>query len=59
MKTINKNIDLFTNEKEALDSYNKRETPCQLLYSKGYWFIDTTKTAKIQWPRKYKLIAEK
>lgn len=60
-KTINKDIDIFTNEKSARNAFNKETKPCHLLLSKRYnsYFIDRSKTALKEWPNLYELIDEK
>jgi hypothetical protein len=59
-KTINQDIDIFNNEAAARKAFNKT-TSSHLLYSKTYknWFVDKSKTAILDWPLAYTLIAEK
>jgi hypothetical protein len=60
MKTINKNIDIFNNEAEAIRAFNKSKVKCQLLKSTlGHYFIDRGFEALEAWPTKYKLLKEK
>ena len=63
MKTINPDIDIFNNLEKALKSFEKCETPCQLLEAKmgkkTDYFLDRSKEAIKEWPNLYKLIAEK
>ena len=63
MKTINPDIDIFNNLEKALKSFEKCETPCQLLEAKmgkkTDYFLDRSKEAIKEWPNLYKLISEK
>lgn len=62
-KTINPQIDIFTDPKTAERAFIKSEVPCHLLEStfagKPVWFIDRSKEAVKDWPQRYKLILEK
>jgi hypothetical protein len=56
-------IDIFNNLEKALKSFEKCETPCQLLEAKmgkkTDYFLDRSKEAIKEWPNLYKLISEK
>lgn len=59
MKTINKHIDIFESEHEAMKQFDKTPAPCHLLFGAGSWFVDRSCTAITQWPEHYRLISEK
>jgi hypothetical protein len=63
MKTINKDMDIFTDLAKALRAFEKSKVECQLLESsfggKAIWFVDRAKQAIIDWPKHYKIVAEK
>jgi hypothetical protein len=58
-KTINSQIDIFSTFKQAEAAFNKSKVPCMLLEARTGWFIDRSKEAILDWPKNYKLIAEK
>ncbi|MBS1756624.1 MAG: hypothetical protein JSU03_05050 [Bacteroidetes bacterium] len=60
MKTINSQINIYGSFNKALLAFNKSKLPCQLLVAtNGYYFIDYSKKAIIDWPKNYKLVDEK
>jgi hypothetical protein len=63
MKTINENIQIFTNLSKAQNYFEKCDSPCHLLEAlslgRATWFVDKSKTAIIDWPRHYILLNEK
>lgn len=62
MKTINAQIDIFTDLVKAIKAFDKSAVPCDLLEAstmgKSY-FIDRSKSALKDWPKHYKLISTK
>jgi hypothetical protein len=58
-KTINKEIDIFTNYVKAKKAFDNSPVPCDFLSANGDYFIDRSKTAIKEWPALYKKIDEK
>jgi hypothetical protein len=59
-KTINQDIDIFTNLKKAEKAFTNSPVPCMLLKSTyGDYFLDRSKQAIVDWPRLYTKLAEK
>ena len=63
MKTINPDIDIFNDLEKSIKAFEKSKVPCQLLEAdfgrlKNY-FVDRSKQAIIDWPKRYRLISEK
>jgi hypothetical protein len=62
MKTINPDIEIFTNLESALKVYNKKQSAHLLqgkgIYSKDY-FVDTKKDAILEWPDHYIMVKAK
>lgn len=63
MKTINENIEIFTNLKKAQNYFEKAVFPCHLLESfslgRAVWFVDKSKEAISHYPKHYILLNEK
>jgi hypothetical protein len=62
-RTINPQIEIFTNLTKATNYFKKQADPCQLLesmvFGKATWFVDKSKQAIVEWPKHYTLLAEK
>jgi hypothetical protein len=61
-KTINKDIDLFGTLSQAERAFNKTVSGDLLSAKFGkqvYYYIDRSKTAKIDWPLNYTLVKTK
>jgi hypothetical protein len=58
MKTINNQITIHNTLQSAERAYNKANS-AHLLLAIGVYFVDRSKSAIIEWPKKYKLIKEK
>ena len=59
MRTINQDMDIFTSLKKAEKAFINSPLPRMLLESKFGWFLDRSKQAIVDWPKQYKLLAEK
>ena len=63
MKTINENIQIFTNLIKANNYFVKCDCPCHLLEATSLgrptYFVDKSKTAILDWPKHYILLDEK
>jgi hypothetical protein len=62
MKTINENIQIFTNFSKA-QKYFEKCASCQLLesftFGKTIWFVDISKEAIVHYPNHYVILNEK
>jgi len=62
-KTINPNVEIFATIQGARKVFDKKDSPCDLLFHGGNYFVDTTKEHEekciISWPNLYTLVDRK